>query len=117
MGCQGNCCAVFYFPSTLTALNEGRREIIRDGEYIADMLIELTNGEAVLRAESFGFEAPGISEASEGHFFTCRHWDEETKLCGDYENRPAMCREYPYSKQCAHGCDCTDGTETNWKTG
>ncbi len=29
-------------------------------------------------------------------YFRCRHFDRETRRCTDYENRPAMCRDYPH---------------------
>lgn len=29
-------------------------------------------------------------------FYTCRHYDPETRRCGNYANRPRMCREYPW---------------------
>jgi Fe-S-cluster containining protein len=29
-------------------------------------------------------------------YFRCRHFDRETRRCTDYENRPLMCREYPW---------------------
>jgi Fe-S-cluster containining protein len=30
----------------------------------------------------------------EGHF-TCQNWDPKTKLCGIYDYRPSMCRDFP----------------------
>jgi Fe-S-cluster containining protein len=37
--------------------------------------------------------------------FTCAHWDRETRLCGIYEIRPTMCRDYPYRGKCSlQGC-------------
>lgn len=35
--------------------------------------------------------------------YTCRHFDEANGVCGDYDNRPAMCREYPYAQACHCG--------------
>lgn len=37
--------------------------------------------------------------------YTCIHFNTETRLCMDYENRPDMCRNYPsydYHAFCAH---------------
>jgi Fe-S-cluster containining protein len=33
---------------------------------------------------------------SDPFFFRCIHFDRETRRCTDYENRPAMCRNYPW---------------------
>jgi Fe-S-cluster containining protein len=35
-------------------------------------------------------------QLSETFYFRCRHFDRETRRCTDYENRPAMCRDYPW---------------------
>lgn len=29
-------------------------------------------------------------------YFECRHYDPETRTCGNYENRPDVCRHYPW---------------------
>jgi Fe-S-cluster containining protein len=28
-------------------------------------------------------------------FYACRHYDRETRLCTDFENRPPLCRDFP----------------------
>ena len=28
-------------------------------------------------------------------YFTCNHWDAQTKRCDSYDSRPGMCRDYP----------------------
>lgn len=30
------------------------------------------------------------------HFYTCKHFDEETRACTNYEGRPPVCRGYPW---------------------
>lgn len=40
------------------------------------------------------------------HFYTCRHLDAATGDCTDYDNRPRLCREYPYGVDCEKR-DCT----------
>jgi Fe-S-cluster containining protein len=32
--------------------------------------------------------------------FACRHFDQGTRLCGAYDRRPLMCREFPESGVC-----------------
>ena len=46
-----------------------------------------------------------------GHF-TCRFWDEETRLCLIYQSRPQMCRDFPdaYSGPCSF-CGWTQDEE------
>lgn len=36
--------------------------------------------------------------------YTCKHFVEATGLCGVYDQRPKMCREFPYGKVCDYGC-------------
>jgi Fe-S-cluster containining protein len=97
---------------------------------IADMLIEITPAEAAARLEAAGAVLPedenlnmvkwaeGIEQAG-GHYplYTCRHWDPQTKLCTVYDERPAMCRDYPYDGRCNADCACsyTPPTETRTK--
>ncbi len=84
------------------------------------MLVELTADQAVERAERFdvtppeGFDLRSWAEAAPG--YTCRHWDEETRLCTVYEDRPQMCREYPYAGRCQHDCNCKFTAPTNVRT-
>lgn len=68
------------------------------------MLIPISHQEAVDRRARFGVDLP--VHADDGPFFRCRHWDETTRLCGIYDTRPAMCRDYPYGQPCEHGCSC-----------
>lgn len=99
--CSGKCCAVFTYSTPLEKLRENP-EKYRDGKFLADMLIELTPEEAMARAERFDIPmAPPTKPV-----YTCRHWDEETRLCGVYEERPRMCRDYPYARACDHDECC-----------
>jgi Fe-S-cluster containining protein len=82
---------------------------MRDGEVIAEMVVPLSVLEANERLERFGSDREYTSE-SEGHVYTCRHFDDETRLCTIYERRPEMCRDYPYghSGGCEYECGyCT----------
>jgi len=100
MTCSGACCAVFWLPK------DKDWSQVTDGAYVADMLIPLTRRQALRRWRKFvSFDAPLKRTTKDRTTFTCRHWDEETRLCGDYENRPKLCRDYPYGQPCSHGCD------------
>ena len=101
---------MFYFPRTPDHLRDAPAYNRQD--YIADMLVPLTNEEGIERFRRLGYgeleEMPtwaGVAEEPDGHLYTCRHWDEETRLCGAYEMRPPMCADYPYGGECSHGCD------------
>lgn len=107
--CTGKCCSVFNFPSTPEQLRErGDAESL----FLADMFVPLTVEEAVERGARFDVTPPAdmslVEWAENAVSYTCRHWDEETRLCGVYENRPKMCADYPYGRPCQHDCACTE---------
>jgi Fe-S-cluster containining protein len=68
----------------------------------------LTEEEADERIERFGLtfwnlSAAGVAaESGSGELYRCKHWNETTGLCGIYEDRPDMCRDYPYRGACIH---------------
>jgi len=72
-----------------------------DGPYMLDMLIPLNGVQAREREARFDV----LESAPDTERFTCRHWDEGTRLCTAYESRPGMCRDYPQGA-CQHGCGC-----------
>lgn len=113
-GCTGHCCAAFYLPWELSELRE-RVQNTPNAEIdypemtqIADMVIPLTSEQAKERLERYGSpheeNVDPENDPHQGQRFTCKHWDEETMLCGIYETRPNMCRGYPYGGECEHGC-------------
>jgi Fe-S-cluster containining protein len=97
--CAGVCCAGFTLSRTYAEIVE-HMDTIPDGEYIVDMLIPLTADESALRSVRFGSKL----YPPEREVFTCRHWNENTRRCGAYEQRPGMCRKFPYGDPCEHGC-------------
>ena len=105
-GCTGACCAAFYLPYTIREL---RTRKLQDGAFIADMVIPLSPKEARERSQRFGGNLEGPWKLR-GHYFACRHWDEQTRLCTVYDQRPRMCSGYPYGERCkiGEGCTCTD---------
>lgn len=106
-GCDGRCCSVFNYSATLDEL---RARDTDEARYLVDMLIPLTPEQAKERALRFGATPPpGYTLdqwAAAGQAYTCRHWDEDTRLCTAYETRPKMCSDYPYARRCEHGCGC-----------
>ena len=86
--CTGRCCRDFIIRRSPKELRRDADEATPrwKAEYtkIADMVVHL-------RATGrFGDE----------HHYTCKHFDSETNNCTDYENRPEMCRNYPYGDPC-----------------
>jgi Fe-S-cluster containining protein len=101
MGCSGACCAAFPLSSSRAKL--WIDQDVPDGLDILAMIVPLTLDELVERAQRFGIAGEPCDPERE--HFRCVHWDEQTRLCGNYANRPEMCRAYPYGKPCEHGCD------------
>ena len=99
--CGGECCAVFTLLRTKAQIERGTWA---DKDYIADMIIPLTAKQARERIARFNMPPTGDLRKFTGKIFTCRHWNEETRLCGAYENRPTMCRDFPYAQPCHQGC-------------
>lgn len=71
--------------------------------YILDMLVPLTRRQALTRSRRLGYPDPP-KYGKDYDLFTCRHWDEATRLCTAYEQRPWMCRDYPYGRTCERAC-------------
>lgn len=121
--CRGVCCAAFPYTSTPEQLrerwadrepkNEREFDIRRDDLMISEMLVQLTPDEIRERGEKFDlwgrFESLPVDlpegTSNWGVFYTCKNWNEATRLCEAYEERPKMCAEYPYTKKCEHACD------------
>jgi Fe-S-cluster containining protein len=103
-GCTGHCCNVFTLPYTPEEL-QARAWNIHEGAYIAAMVEPLTLDAAAERAGNSkwaGFD---------GSLYTCRFWDERTRKCLQYANRPWMCSAYPYRRKCTH-CGWHGGEST-----
>lgn len=110
MNCQGDCCVAFRVPYTMEELEAGDVGDQDQAEafVLAEMLEPLTLQEFMDRQDEFVLGArTRVTEEDDGHLYKCKKWDEETRLCTDYENRPPMCRTFPYDKPCRYGCSCT----------
>lgn len=92
--CSGHCCKRFYLPLSPDELKQARVQgRYTDIETIADMVIFL---------EKSKMRVDGTEGPEEGHYYTCRHFDEASGNCGIYERRPRMCSEYPYGAACKY---------------
>ncbi|MFL6037439.1 MAG: YkgJ family cysteine cluster protein [Gaiellaceae bacterium] len=103
--CPGHCCVAFYLDTPHDRLDEIGKSM-RDGEQIAAMVLPLSVAEANARLERFGSDREYKGDA-EGYVYTCRNFDEATRLCRIYDRRPEMCRDYPYAFAggCEYECD------------
>jgi Fe-S-cluster containining protein len=104
-GCSGVCCSAFRIPRSLDELRALGENGNEEAGQIADMVIPLTPDEARARNIEFGGE-PNFADEDAGLHYACRNWDEETRLCTIYDERPEMCRAFPYGEPCAFGCSC-----------
>lgn len=108
MSCRGDCCVAFPVSSTpddilsFTYPSGNALEAFT----ILGMIEPISFNEAVERRERFEVK---LMPYSGEQYYKCRHWDEMTRLCGKYSERPWMCRNYPDRVDgCEHGCDCVD---------
>jgi len=107
--CNGDCCVAFRVPYTLEQLATGDvgEKDAAEAAQLAEMLVPLTVEQANQRRLDFvEGVVPTFDQSDEGHLFMCSNWNEDTRLCEIYEDRPPMCRDFPYAKPCRYGCSC-----------
>lgn len=85
--CTGDCCRMMPLNDSPEQLVEGADES-EDGWKLVDML-ELVSSERIWNGKVH----------NRVYYYACRHLTLEGR-CDDYENRPAMCKEYPYGEPC-----------------
>lgn len=94
--CSGACCAVFPYTSGLPEIHRRADAGCGQSRKLVDMLIELAPGEAVERAEKYGVDFSPYHDdgnagvAAEQSLYTCSWWDEETRLCTNYDDVPGL---------------------------
>ena len=93
--CTGHCCKEFELPLSPTELKD-RADKIRDGEQIRDMVIYV--------GEKVGSSTKN-PESSLRHYYGCKNLQTDGN-CGIYSDRPEMCRDYPYGRECGY-TECT----------
>lgn len=113
MSCDGSCCAAFCLSGSLDQVRNGR---VVDGDIVGFMLRPVSTDEATARLHKFAGRTNQAEPTRQ--YYKCIYWDEDTRLCTAYDNRPAMCKEYPYPPiptrdtlaglcgECEYGCDC-----------
>ena len=106
--CTGNCCREFALPAAPEMLRtwaETEKVPALAAEYrkIADLAV-------FVRTCGPGDPMPSGKPYGDGEpvpIYTCRFFDGATGNCTNYDERPNMCRAYPYDRPCEHGDACT----------
>ena len=121
--CPGYCCQCFILPYSIErmrqmakkSLERGDVEYARETAFIADMVICLgTDPDKIENLpplkEQYGKQGKLLGNKKQryaygnyGFYYTCRHYNKETKLCMVYDKRPEMCKKYP-SNGFGHDC-------------
>lgn len=124
--CDGRCCALFTYTIPLEQVADryaaGESSHPEHDLQLLELLYPLTYDEALERGVKYGItglfgEGLGIGNPPENGYYSCRAWDEETRLCAIYDTRPQMCRGYPYGRGCQHGCGYDVDEDTLLETG
>ena len=112
MNCGGRCCQRFHLWHPPEVLKKEYEKFLENGssglvgiDQVYPMLVYL--GE-------YYYDPIDLNNKIEKtiHHYTCKHHDKETGLCTIYDQRPAMCSEYPYGSACRYpGCCSDDGGE------
>jgi hypothetical protein len=99
-GC-GGCCHPFTLPIGPGQLwgPEGNR--VAEHEWMRAHLTPMRRSEGrALQPWAEGWDQyqdrDGRAQLRPGHYYRCDNYDEETRRCTDYENRPDICRRYPW---------------------
>jgi Fe-S-cluster containining protein len=94
--CTGHCCRQFFLPFTPAQLVK---------HALTRFVRPRFKPEEIAKVAAM---AVYLGDRSDGaHMYTCRHLNVITGDCMDYENRPDVCRDYPYEDVCMHaakGC-------------
>ena len=88
----GKCCEVLHLSVNYSGLEKEYRKFPQDKDlkFILENLIEITREEA-LEINKY------ISQEENLHYFTCKQFDNEKRVCKAYGSfRPYMCEGYPH---------------------
>lgn len=132
-GCSGKCCEKFTFQYSIEQLEKFIAEPtthnfpLEELQKIRDMLIPLGETTICPKTEKdftelhkeIGWTTDRITQENFKHYivkdgvissliFTCKHFDTEKRICGNYENRPDMCKRYTCDQEVKYkGCQLT----------
>ena len=105
-GC-GACCDPVVLPYSQTEVAQhlpGQIQSAEDRRFVIEDLTPMRRRDGLQRASylSSGVTvmgspgSPGGALLAWSFFYECRHFDRETRRCLNYENRPPLCRSYPW---------------------
>lgn len=112
--CTGHCCRRFYLRVTPEEIRADA-ELARAGKttrFSAEEIVKIDEMIIPLEdAKDAKEDIDGGPPPTDGHYYTCKHHDPVTGNCMNYENRPKLCRDYPfygsgYRNRCRYK-DCT----------
>ncbi len=96
--CGGVCCRAFY----LSCSRERLTELATHAREILEAVPQADDEHTQWARDTLVVDAMLIPLDSEGVRYTCNHFDWVNGLCSIYEQRPQMCREYPYRTDCEY---------------
>jgi Fe-S-cluster containining protein len=89
MTCNGNCCEHFVLPFSYEVIKRraqhdvGANGTLLEMRMVADMVIPLKKYQ------------PYTNRVAKYFWYTCKHFDTQTRKCKIYDKRPSLCRTYP----------------------
>lgn len=127
--CTGHCCRAIGVGSSPEQLNEAQllmqleTEMDRDSQarklldlYVTDQghtheswvaeVLMVTTMLVPMGIQSRKNPVTGTQGTMDRHWYTCVYFDEDSGDCTVYEDRPLLCRNYPYGGACDEP-DCT----------
>ena len=90
----GKCCEGIYLPFSMKEIKE-RLLDQKDGRFVAENF-EQISFEEMSKINPYFVGRCINSQAKDLNYFKCNVFNYETRRCGDYENRPDFCRNYPF---------------------
>lgn len=98
--CTGHCCKSFWLPISPIEFSFLEKKV-KLGKPIKWNLEEFKKV-----SQMVVFQRP---HEKGGYRYTCKYFNKESGNCANYENRPNMCRDYPYGNKCKYrGCTLED---------
>lgn len=99
-GC-GQCCSPVVLPFTKSEAAAEPGLDPEDRRWIANDLVPMGRKEAFARRPDLGHSRltvamVGGKPVGMAMFYSCRHFDDEARVCTNYDGRPPTCRGYPW---------------------
>ena len=113
--CTGHCCQTFTLPLGPDELMDIYRRwadpMRKDGQGFPDRTLSDIHLIAPMVTYLGFFLEPPVKVVNTvvphaAHYYSCKHFNREKKICTIYEDRPGMCRDYPYGRKCNYA-ECT----------